>query len=381
MRQSCIVSAVLVALVWHRAPALAVPPPAATVPLSAVSGARWIQHRIIPGDRLTEIAGLYRVAVAKLLEWNKLDPQQPLLRVGRQLRVYTESEPVERQQRSYVVKNGDSWSKLAKHFGVEQERLRNQWNPDVDTLRPGAKLNVWRETEPVTGTAVGALLTSTLRTTGAEAERAPAQSTPRLPIHDVAPTAMSTGSAARGHLIDGIQLPDNPALYTVRNPAHSWGSSLTVSELQRAIRDFRERTGFDREVLVADMSREHGGRFRPHHSHTSGRDVDIRLPLRLGIRKGVVPQLASQVDWDATWALIRAFASGGQLQYVFLSRSRQQALYEAAQRAGTSASELQQFIQYPRHSRTAVVRHAHGHTEHMHLRFKCAPNESSCTEP
>lgn len=386
MRQSRTVSAVFFTLAFLQATAtataFALPGPAAvSVAAVGVSDARWVSYRIIPGDRLSEIADRYRVAVHKLLEWNKLDAQQPLLRVGRKLRVFTETQPVQREQQSYWVKPGDSWSKLSKRFGVEQQRLRTQWNPHVEALKPGETLTVWRDAETTSVAGDAPVLIAMRGPSGEVARRSGQKSAPSLPIIEIPSTGISTGTADRGRLLAGAQLPRNDALYSIRNPAHSWGSSLMVNELQRGVRDFRERTGFDRELIMCDMSREHGGRFRPHRSHTSGRDVDIRLPLRLGVAKGTVPQLGSQVDWDATWALIQAFSTNGQLQYVFLSRSRQQALHQAAKRAGATDSELEQFIQYPRHSRTAVVRHAHGHTEHIHVRFKCGANESACREP
>ena len=396
MRQSRTVSAVFFTLAlllgsWLaslQATAFALPGPAAvSVAAVGVSDGRWVSYRIIPGDRLSEIAERYRVAVGKLLEWNKLDAAQPMLQVGHELRVFTETQPLQRERQSYSVKPGDSWSKLAKRFGVEQQRLRTQWNPRVEALKPGEKLTLWREAQATSATVTvtgDARTLVAMRDRGGDTEtarRSVQQSTPRLPVIDVPSTGISTGTADRGRLVAGVQLPRNDALYTIRNPDHSWGSSLMVNELQRGVRDFRERTGFDRELVMMDLSREHGGRFRPHRSHTSGRDVDIRLPLRLGVAKGTVPELGSQVDWDATWALIQAFAGDDQLQYVFLSRSRQQALLEAAKRAGATEPELERFIQYPRHSRTAVVRHAHGHTEHIHVRFKCGPNETSCREP
>jgi LysM repeat protein len=390
MRQSRTVSAVFFTLAlllgsWlasMRATAFALPGPAAvSVAAVGVSDGRWVSYRIIPGDRLNEIAERYRVAVGKLLEWNRLDAEQPVLRVGHELRVFTEAQPTQRERQSYSVRPGDSWSKLAKRFGVEQQRLRTQWNPRVEALKPGEKLTVWREAATPSVTGDAPQLLAMRESTGETPLRSVQKSSPHLPIIEIPSSGISTGTANRGRLVGGVQLPRNDALYSIRNPANSWGSSLMIRELQRGVRDFRERTGFDRELVMNDLSRERGGRFRPHRSHTSGRDVDIRLPIRLGVAKGTIPRLGSQVDWDATWALIQAFADGEQLQYVFLSRSRQQALLEAAKRAGATEAELVRFIQYPRHSRTAVVRHAHGHTEHIHVRFKCAANETSCSEP
>jgi murein endopeptidase len=130
-----------------------------------------------------------------------------------------------------------------------------------------------------------------------------------------------------------------------------------------------------------DMSRRGGGRFRPHESHQSGRDVDIRLPLRQGLAKGTIPVSSSQVDWDAAWALVRALISTEQVRFIFLARNRQPALHKAAKRAGAGDDELGLWLQYPRRSRTALVRHARGHVKHIHVRFRCGPNEPSCIEP
>jgi murein endopeptidase len=203
---------------------------------------------------------------------------------------------------------------------------------------------------------------------------------PRLPIIKVESSARSAGSCTRGRLINGVQLPENPALYSIRNPDNSWGSSHAVDLLQRAIARFREDSGFDRELLVCDMSKQRGGRFRPHHSHTSGRDVDIQLPTKPGVPSSTIPREVAQVDWDATWALVSALVSTGQVKYIFLSRSRQRPLYEAALRAGERPESLRDFIQYPQQSKTALLRHSQGHVKHLHVRWKCAPHEDRCLD-
>jgi murein endopeptidase len=181
-------------------------------------------------------------------------------------------------------------------------------------------------------------------------------------------------------LLRGVQLPPNDALYSIRNPDNSWGSSHAIEQLQRAVARFREDSGFDRELLICDLSREHGGRFRPHSSHRSGRDVDIQLPVKLGLPASTIPREASQVDWDAAWALVSALVSTGQVKYIFLSRSRQRPLYQAALRAGERPESLHDFVQFPDQSRTALLRHSQGHVKHLHVRFKCAPSETQCLD-
>src|SRR5205085_8741066 len=97
---------------------------------------------------------------------------------------------------------------------------------------------------------------------------------------------------------------------------------------------FRQKSSFEGQILIEDMSQKDGGRFRPHHSHRSGRDVDIQLPVRKGLPEDLVPSQVNQVDWDATWALVKGLVATGEVRYIFLCRSRQQELYRAAKRAG-----------------------------------------------
>jgi murein endopeptidase len=191
---------------------------------------------------------------------------------------------------------------------------------------------------------------------------------------------MSVGSANRGRVRNAVQLPENPPLYTIRNPDHSWGSSNAVEQLQVGMAIFREQTGFKRQIVICDMSLRNGGRFRPHRSHTSGRDVDIRLPLLAGVPEDTLPENPAVVDWDAAWALIKALVATGEVHYLFLARSRLVHLYKAAQRAGESPEDLTVLIQYPGHGRNTLVRHSAGHTKHMHVRWKCAPSEEQCLD-
>ncbi len=499
------------------------PPPGAAVGSANLGAARWIRHRVISGERLSEIAERYRVEIANILEWNELDTGNPMLRAGQKLRIWTSEAPAERKRKSYLIRESDTWPKIANRYGVPLSRLRNQWNPGVEELLPGERIVVFVEVEPSdaeaaeieappppgaiassapakpsasanplaavvevppqpparstsrasarAGTPVepppsakapapeaakptvaaapqprtetrassptaasrsamkeptapqpsgksvavappvsvkapggtvpqpkvspfdttktppsGPTLAAVLRPrTSANAKlrpmvKTPSLPTPRLPIVPVAPGAHSAGAPARGRLLRGVQLPSNDALYSIRNPDNSWGSTHALEQLQRAVARFREDSGYDRELLICDMSRQHGGRFRPHSSHRSGRDVDIQLPVKRGLPSSTIPREIGQVDWDAAWALVSALVSTGQVKYIFLSRSRQRPLYEAALRAGERKESLRDFIQFPEQSRTALLRHSQGHVKHLHVRFKCAPYETQCIE-
>jgi murein endopeptidase len=233
---------------------------------------------------------------------------------------------------------------------------------------------------PPPSAAMSAATISVARDQAVPQARTPEAAEALLPVVHVAGTALSVGSAAHGRLLHGIQLPQNDALYTIRNPENTWGSSHAIEELQLAIAAFRRSYGFERELVIEDMSQHHGGRFPPHHSHRSGRDVDVELPLKVGVPVGTIPRQASLVNWDAAWSLVKSLIATGEVRYIFLSRTRQDKLYEAAQRAGATEQELEEYIQYPHHGLTAYVRHSHGHDKHIHVRFTCAPYESDCSD-
>lgn len=335
-------------------------------PLSAQAGSgkdgEWVQHRVLFGERLSEIAERHGVSVAGIIRWNKLDKRRPRLRAGRSLRIYSRLAPPERQKITHLVKRGESWAKIARHYGVSKRHLRRHWNRKKRRLRAGDHLIVWVEQEP----------------TAPEAGPAPEPSD--LPVVPVPTTSFSVGAADRGRLVGGLPLPDNPSLYTVRNKHHSYGSSHTLMQLQLAIARWRQRSNFAGPLVINDMSTKRGGRFRPHRSHRSGRDVDIRLPAAPHVAADRPPVNVEDVDWDATWKLLESLLETDQVRYIFLSRSRQRALRAAALRAGVTEARLAELIEYPRHGGPVPIRHARGHTKHFHVRFKCAEWEERCRE-
>ncbi len=355
----------LVQPLWFAASAAADPAPRVVMKLLAEP--KWISHRVIPGEFLRDIGDLYAVSADSIIRWNDLDEKRPRLRAGQKLRIKSKLMPPPRKRRIYTVRRGDSWHRIAKKFGVDLKRLRGYWNRKAPRhLRAGQRLVVWAWVEPPPEARPKPEVKGK--------ERRP------LPVKELPGSGFSVGTPGRGRLINGVQLPENKELYKRRKPENSWGSSHAVENLQKAIALFRQDTGFDRELVICDMSRKGGGRFSPHGSHRSGRDVDIRLPLRKGLPTGTIPKLISQVDWDATWALIRALIATGEVQYIFLSRNRQRELHRAAERAGADPQLLSKVIQFPGRTRTTIVRHSRGHIKHIHVRFKCGPSETDCRD-
>lgn len=324
---------------------------------------KWIKHHIIAGDSLDEIAARYGVSKDGLIRWNKLDEKRPMIIAGHHLTVYARLFPPPREEITYEVKRGDTWYEIAKQHNTTVDRLK-RWNKKVPrAFKAGTKLTIWIEPEPP-----GYI----------EPE---AQDDSPLPVKKVRDTGVSVGSPNRGRLVNGIQMPDNEELYTVLRPENCFGSSHTVATLQLAAAKWRRSYDYDGELVISAISRPKGGRFRPHRSHQNGRDVDIRLPVRAGV-SGTAAGSVNDVDWDATWAFMHELLLTEQVVYIFLDRSRQRYLYRAAKKAGVDSGQLDMWIQYPRPSGTnyGVIRHARGHTAHMHVRFKCGPKDRSCDD-
>jgi murein endopeptidase/nucleoid-associated protein YgaU len=340
---------------------------------SKKSGQKWVRHEVIPGERLDEIAIRYGVRKDSLIRWNKLNAKKPMLRAGQKLKVYAKLFPPQRDKLTYIVKRGDTWGKIAKAHGVDEDRLRKRWNRGVPRrFKAGTEITVWVEPVPEEEVPVSDGGASSPASSKAKAQP--------LPLEHVRRGAISIGRPNRGKIRNAVQMPSNKKLYTLRKPEVSWGSTHTIKQLQEGIAIWRRDSGYTGDLVLGAISRKTGGRFRPHSSHQSGRDVDIRLPLAKGISKGTRPSSVAQVDWVATWKLIKTLIDAGEVDYIFLDYGRQKALHRAAKRSGATKKELERAIQYPRAARTnnGIVRHSKGHTAHIHVRFTCADYESNC---
>ncbi len=324
-------------------------------------GRTWVKHKVVPRERITDVCARYGVSENELVRWNKRLKSKKWIYAGQTLKVHARRVPPPREKITYEVKRGDRWAKIAATFGVRESDLR-YWNRKVPrAFKTGQKLTIYTNPMEVPPPE------------GAEGEPGAGA----VPTISVRSNGMSIGKPNRGRIQNGVQLPESD-FYTLRDPERSFGSSHAVTVVHDAIAAFRIETGYQGEIKIADMSTRGGGRLRPHSSHQSGRDIDIRLPRRPGASKkdnGI-----SAIDWDLSWALIKAFIDSGEIEYIFLETSRQKVLRNAAKRSGASASEIAAAIQYPstRGTNQGFVRHAKGHRIHIHVRVKCAESNGRC---
>ena len=322
--------------------------------------ATWIRHRVRARERITQIAARYGVTPEDVIEWNHLAANRIYPKGYWRIRVRAKRLPPPRLEVRYVVGEHDEWSDIAAEFRVEQPDLR-AWNWQRRSLWPGRSLTLW--VDP-----------------GAPQTIHPDSGPLAALAFEAPPGATSKGYPDRGRLVDGVMLPDSE-LYSKRVPDHGlYGSTNTLALLHAAFATFRHDTGFEGEVVIGAISRRRGGRFHPHLSHQSGRDVDIRLPRLPGTPPDTGEPNEDEVDWRATWGLVRALADSGEVGRIFLEVGLHRRLYEAARQMGESREEIRQILQWPAWNAKGdpVVRHSEGHDGHIHVRFRCGPDEPKC---
>ena len=363
---------------------------------------KWIAHEILPGERLDDIADRYEVSRASMIRWNKLDAKRPQLYAGRTLKVYTRARPPDRTHVLHRIKRGETWRGVASKYGVEETTLR-RWNHRAPKgFVVGTTLDVWvgkgraaaAPEPPKAAPKPRAPSTTKLAPppeeppesveTPAPSKRS-ARSSKRkskpVAVPKVRGTAMSVGKPNRGRLQRGVKLPDRPKLYDLRRPDEAYGSSHAVRLLLSAIAQFHAEADYDRPLSIGSMSKQGGGKLRPHSSHQSGRDVDIRLPVANRKAKlHYVPKKASEIDWAAAWQLVKAMLDTDDVEYIFLDHARQRRLYREAKKDGATKAELERWFQYPNAPRTnnGIIRHSPGHGSHIHVRFGCGKRELRC---
>lgn len=318
---------------------------------------RWIVHTVVPGEKLARIAARYAVLAAEIREWNDLDPNDDPARRRRTLRIHATRVPPPPVKVAYVVQPGEQWDDIAAKLRVRRRALQAK-HRDMPTPVAGATVVAW--IDPIDGPAFD--------------PDAPDLEHP-ITLRD---DARSTGTPQRGRLEHGLALPEGP-LWDLAHPSRAYGSRHTIDVVHRAFLHLRNGVGYRGPISIGALSRPSGGRFRPHVSHQSGRDIDIRLPLRPGLEDVRHPTV-EDIDWYATWAIVEAFVGTGEVEAIFLEMGRQERLYTAARVMGVDRERLTEIIHWPNWSGTQrpLVRHSDGHDTHIHVRVRCGDDEPRC---
>jgi len=188
--------------------------------------------------------------------------------------------------------------------------------------------------------------------------------------------SQSLGQPWNGRLEGGKAFPDGDG-YWLRRPDKAFGAVHVVEQVRRAIAEVRKTYSDVHTLAIGDLSAEHGGQLGRHASHQSGLDVDLGFYFTHkpdGYPETFV-SANGDLDLEATWALIEAFANtagdAGGVQMIFLDHAVQARLYRWAKSDGISADKLSAIMQYPRgaDAQAGIVRHWPSHNDHIHVRF------------
>jgi penicillin-insensitive murein endopeptidase len=207
--------------------------------------------------------------------------------------------------------------------------------------------------------------------------------------------AVSVGPPNDGKLVGGARLDtSSPHLRVV--PAYlpgdvRWGLPALVSMIERAARGVAKR--YPGAVLeVGDLSRRGGGEVVRHHSHESGRDVDLGFYLvdakgrslrpptfvRVGPSLQAVGPRGARFDVARNWTLVEQLLTDprAHVTHIFVAEHVRQALLAYAKKRGVSSP-----LRYRAALTLMQPTSAESHDDHMHVRIACPrSSQGRCVE-
>jgi penicillin-insensitive murein endopeptidase len=212
------------------------------------------------------------------------------------------------------------------------------------------------------------------------------------PGKPTATASFSIGSPNQGRLDGGKRLAAAPYLRVVPYYAEStarWGLPSLVGLIDRAARRVARRFP-DAVLSVGDLSRREGGELERHHSHKSGRDVDLGFYLRSAADKPLLPDrfVTFSARGEATdhsgavfddarnWALVEALIDDNEtrVSHIFVARHIRARLLRHAERRGVSMELRQRAAELMMQPSQAA------HDDHFHVRIACPPDQGRCVE-
>ncbi len=302
-------------------------------------------YTVSAGDNLGSIALRFGVGVGEVKAWNDLEDDD--LEPGRELIVKSEEKvkrptPARALPVIHVIKRGDTFESVAKKYKVSIKQIQ-KWNRKTNPR----KLQIGQQI--------------------------------RLQIPGRDGKSASYGKANRGRLYNGVAMQSIPGM-RVRNVARAYGTRRVIQLLEASAYDLRARWPDAPDVEIGDISFRSGGRMRPHKSHQAGRDIDISYYHRGNVETGFREMDSETFDAAKNWHVFKTLMDTGEVEYIFVDYRLQKILFEYASSIGYSAEELAPVLQYPASAQSngAVIRHARGHDNHWHIRFKCGPDDKQC---
>ena len=180
--------------------------------------------------------------------------------------------------------------------------------------------------------------------------------------------SLTVGQGSAGRFMNGVQLTDGEN-YTVISKKNAYGTTESIESLIRALDTLRQICPGIPKTAVGDISREGGGRLRPHKSHQGGRDMDVSLVYKTSQGKRYVPGSLQNLDMGCNWAFIRTLVVFTDIEMILVDRQLQKLLVDYAIGVGEDPDWVRSLFRLTNKGRGAIVLHAPRHRDHFHLRF------------
>jgi len=201
--------------------------------------------------------------------------------------------------------------------------------------------------------------------------------------------SLSGGLPWEGRLLRAARLRWSAALGPVTSYARSgnfYGTSELVGMLERTAQTLAARWP-ESQLAVGELSGPRGGKLNGHHSHRTGRDVDVAFFMhdsegRAAAMQGFVSVNADgsalhsgrklRFDDAKNWAMVATMLrdADARVQYMFVAQTIRTRLLMEGRRQGESDEFLR--------AAAAVMvqpRERHKHDNHFHLRIYCARDD------
>lgn len=175
-----------------------------------------------------------------------------------------------------------------------------------------------------------------------------------------------------GVLLFGRAMIDTPGVWT-RHARSGWAVPELMYTLREAHAAAERLYPRGMDLSIGDMSLRHGGRYRPHRTHQSGLDADMRYYIKdVGPEnRERYPVGPGNMDVPRQWAFITHLYVTQQAELVYMDIRHQKTLYKYASKTlGLTPEQLKPIISYPfgQRRKTALIRHVRGHYNHLHVR-------------
>lgn len=191
----------------------------------------------------------------------------------------------------------------------------------------------------------------------------------------------SVGMPNRGRLRNGIPMPEGEYWRLRDRRIRAYGAEGTIRSLVSAFTAYGQAHPDGPPIHLGEISYRKGGRAWPHVSHRTGRDADIGYVMKPGTLGKRHWKRADENTLDAakTWTLIKALGDTGRVQRIFIS-SKLQRVLKAYAATVVDEQELAKYFRIPGlgAKQRYLITHENGHRDHLHVRFRCDPEDRRC---